>query len=288
MILACRFLRTAITHLAAAPEFRRFRSSAASVVGSFAWSAAILFVIMPVRKSWPSKAWWTPVVPRSCSFCSSCWAGVQESFGAGGRSRWRNGMRTFSDAWLRYLCARSLLDCAARNRLQCKRSFPRFYAAETIVANMVAQGKWNDNAVRSFDELRLFRASNRRFKQEATREVRTTFHAPDSYNSIITEKEQRGSLDSGARIRSDLLEPEKGAAKKEKLRYDILPANYEFRVAGVDSCGERKCYRVAISPRRKDKFLLEGFIWVDAEDYGIAKVQGTPSKKLSFWTLKTG
>ena len=73
---------------------------------------------------------------------------------------------------------------------------------------------------------------------------------------------------------------------KEKNSYDLLPENYVFRAVGVDSCGGRTCYRVAISPKRKNKFLLEGFIWVDAQDYGIAKVQGAPSKKLSFWILK--
>jgi hypothetical protein len=159
-------------------------------------------------------------------------------------------------------------------------------AAETIIAKMVAQGKWNDEAVRSFDELRLFRASNQRFKQEATREVRTTFHAPDSYNSIVLK--EQGSHVIRQRVFDPILETEKEAQpKKEKTSYDILPANYDFRVVGLDSCAERKCYRVAISPKRKDKFLLEGFIWIDAEDYGIAKVQGSPSKKLSFWTLKT-
>jgi hypothetical protein len=158
--------------------------------------------------------------------------------------------------------------------------------AETIIANMVAQGKWNDEAVRSFEELRLFHASNPRFKQEATREVRTVFHAPDSYDSVVVKEE--GSHLIRQRVFDPILETEKEAQpQKEKTSYDILPANYDFRVVGMDSCGDRRCYRIAISPKRKNKFLLEGFIWVDAEDYGIAKVQGTPSKKLSFWTLKT-
>jgi hypothetical protein len=84
-----------------------------------------------------------------------------------------------------------------------------------------------------------------------------------------------------------ILDAEKEAQPaKGKNSYDILPENYVFRAVGVDSCGGRTCYRVTISPKRKNKFLLEGFIWVDAQDYGIAKVQGTPSKKLSFWVVK--
>ena len=184
--------------------------------------------------------------------------------------------------------------CAVVPALRGQEAFPSAGAGsaaalpptETIIANMVAQGKWNDEVVRSFDELRIFRASNPRFKQQATREVRTTFHAPDSYNSVVVKED--GSHVIRERVFDPILETEKEAQPaKEKNSYDILPANYDFRAVGVDSCGDRKCYRVAISPKRKNKFLLEGFIWIDAEDYGIAKVQGTPSKKLSFWVLKT-
>jgi hypothetical protein len=156
---------------------------------------------------------------------------------------------------------------------------------ETIVANMVTQGKWNDQVVRSFEELRFFQASNRRFRQEAIREVRTTFRAPDSYDSAVVKEE--GSKLIRQRVFDPILDAEKEAQpSKEKRSYDILPQNYMFRVDGVDSCGGRQCYRLAISPKRKDKFLLKGFIWVDRQDYGIAKVQGTPSKRLSFWVLK--
>jgi hypothetical protein len=155
---------------------------------------------------------------------------------------------------------------------------------ELIVAKMVEQGKWNEQAVRSFDESRLFLASNPRFKQQATREVRTTFRAPDSYSSIVVKDD--GSRLIRERVFDPILDAEKEAQPaKAKNSYDILPENYLFRAVGMDSCGGRICYRVAISPKRKNKFLLEGFIWVDAEDFGIAKVQGTPSKKLSFWVV---
>src|SRR5262249_21002267 len=118
------------------------------------------------------------------------------------------------------------------------------------------------------------------------REVRTTFHAPDMRESaIVTEEGSRIILE---RVFDPILDAEKNEVQpKQKVSYDILPENYEFTTVGVDNCGERKCFRLAIAPKRKNKYLLDGFIWVDAEDYGLAKVQGSPSKRLSFWTLKT-
>jgi hypothetical protein len=191
-------------------------------------------------------------------------------------------------------CFLAISLCAFAPALRGQQAFPSAGAAsatvlpptETIIAHMVAQGHWNDGVVRSFDELRVFRASNLRFKQQASREVRTTYRAPDSYNSVVVKDD--GSHVIRQRVFDPILETEKEAQPaKEKSSYDILPANYDFQVVGMDSCEGRKCYRVAISPKRKNKFLLEGFIWIDAEDYGIAKIQGTPSKKLSFWILDT-
>src|SRR5437762_1953329 len=60
---------------------------------------------------------------------------------------------------------------------------------DTIVSKMVAQGHWNDQAIASFELLRLFRASNPRFKQKASRQVRTMFHAPDTRESTILREE---------------------------------------------------------------------------------------------------
>jgi hypothetical protein len=190
----------------------------------------------------------------------------------------------------RPLCYLGLLLCAVSPSVWGQQAFPvaalpALPPTESIIANMVAQGKWNDRALRSFEELRLFQAANPRFKQSATREVRTTFHAPDSYDSVVVRDD--GSRLIRQRVFDPILDAEKEAQPaKEKNSYDILPENYSFRADGVDTCDGRACYRVAISPKRKNKFLLEGFIWVDAEDFGLARVQGTPSKKLSFWVVK--
>ncbi len=37
------------------------------------------------------------------------------------------------------------------------------------------------------------------------------------------------------------------------------------------------------TPKRKDKYLFEGKIWIDAEDFAIVKIAGHPAKKPSFW-----
>jgi hypothetical protein len=38
-----------------------------------------------------------------------------------------------------------------------------------------------------------------------------------------------------------------------------------------------------IVPKRKDKYLLRGQIWVDASTFRIRQIQGVPAKSTSFW-----
>ncbi len=67
----------------------------------------------------------------------------------------------------------------------------------------------------------------------------------------------------------------------------MTPVNYDFEEAAAENCGGRTCYRMKITPKRKDKLLLEGQIWVDAEEGAITRVQGSPAIRPSFWTLHT-
>ena len=41
---------------------------------------------------------------------------------------------------------------------------------------------------------------------------------------------------------------------------------------------------IQVLPKREDKYLFEGRIWVDAEDFAVVRVEGKPAKNPSFWT----
>jgi len=67
---------------------------------------------------------------------------------------------------------------------------------------------------------------------------------------------------------------------REKTR--LCSDNYEFRMVGL--VGERPAYAIDVKPKRKDKLLFEGRIWVDTEDYALVRAEGNPAKNPSFWT----
>ncbi|MSO23764.1 MAG: hypothetical protein EXQ58_11075 [Acidobacteria bacterium] len=155
---------------------------------------------------------------------------------------------------------------------------------EEIVSKMVARSRWQDAALREYGALRRFRAANLRFNCQAFAEVLTSFRKPDFLDSSVVKRE--GSQLIHDRVFEKILEAEKEMRfEKQKAQSDIFPENYDFAFAAVATCEGRPCYQLRISPKRKDKYLLNGSVWVDSGDYGIARVQGVPTKRHSFWTL---
>ncbi|HXJ16358.1 MAG TPA: hypothetical protein VNM68_04080, partial [Candidatus Polarisedimenticolia bacterium] len=46
------------------------------------------------------------------------------------------------------------------------------------------------------------------------------------------------------------------------------------------------CYVLEAFPKRKDKYLFEGKVWIDSRDFAIVRIAGHPAKKLSFWITR--
>ena len=69
----------------------------------------------------------------------------------------------------------------------------------------------------------------------------------------------------------------------------LTSANYEMKLkpGGVQRVNGRDCLLLAISPRRKAPYLLEGTVWVDARDYSLVQIQGSASKSPSMFSGAT-
>lgn len=46
-------------------------------------------------------------------------------------------------------------------------------------------------------------------------------------------------------------------------------------------------YVLRVEPKRKDRFLYRGRIWVDAKDFAVVRIEADPAKSLSFWVRST-
>lgn len=157
---------------------------------------------------------------------------------------------------------------------------------EQIVDRMMEHNEQQNRVLIGFRTQRTFFAANTRFKMDSTLIVETVFRQPDFMESSVISKE--GSDFIRQRVFDEILKAENETHKKaDKQQVDITPQNYDFTFIGEEVCQDRPCYRVGISPKRKDKYSLNGDIWIDTSDFAIVRVHGSPAKKPSFWTLKT-
>lgn len=86
----------------------------------------------------------------------------------------------------------------------------------------------------------------------------------------------------GERIVRDILVSETASARKEHSSA-INRANYDFVFLRQENYAGDPEYVFAIFPKRKDKYLLRGQIWVDKGSFRIRQIQGVPAESPSFW-----
>ena len=119
-------------------------------------------------------------------------------------------------------------------------------------------------------------------KVHAEEAGRMEYRAPDQKKFVVTSG--KGSalvrrLALNALIASEI----ETAAGKQHHDSAISPANCTLDLLGEQQVGPYHCFVVQAVPKRKDKYLFEGKVWIDVEEYAAVRIEGHPAKKLSFW-----
>src|ERR1700688_2532950 len=125
-------------------------------------------------------------------------------------------------------------------------------------------------------EYKVFRG----YDKEPTSEVmaQINFVPPDVKTYKITQV--RGNS-RGEKIVRELLNRETESAKKGPGS-EVSRLNYDFVFLRQENFGVPE-YVLRIVPKRKDRYLLRGQIWVDASTFHIRRIEGIPAKSPSFW-----
>jgi hypothetical protein len=154
-------------------------------------------------------------------------------------------------------------------------------AVETILAQMAQARADNRARFRPFVVTRNYRLYGKeRYKTKAQVMADVNFVPPAFKDYSI---EQTSGTGLGERIVRRMLESEAEVAK-DYSSTDISPDNYHFRFLREEqSAGGQHCYVLELLPRRKDKKLLRGMIWVDTSTHLLRRVEGEPAKHPSWW-----
>jgi hypothetical protein len=96
-----------------------------------------------------------------------------------------------------------------------------------------------------------------------------------------------GEEGSGAirqRVFHKLLNEETEASRRgTRNNTRLTPDNYEFQIVGEETLETGPAYVLSVVPKKENKYLINGKILVDADDYSIVRIEGQPARNPSFW-----
>lgn len=152
---------------------------------------------------------------------------------------------------------------------------------EEIVDRMQQENRERELQLRDYEVLRTYKAHNSFTGKKAELEVRMRYTDGKKEFELVSEQ---GSKFLRSRVLKKLIKAEQGSSNQErKQKTGITEKNYQFSLERVEELSYGRYYVLRIKPRRKDKYLLDGLIWVIDGDFAIVQIVGRPARRPSFW-----
>lgn len=159
---------------------------------------------------------------------------------------------------------------------------PAGVTADHLFALITARNERRSASLRDYAVLRTYQVVDLKGKVHAEEIGRMEYRAPDKKTFVLTS--ESGSVLVRHMALNPLIASEiEAAAGKQHHDSSITPPNYTLHLLGEQQVGPYHCYVAQAVPKRRDKYLFEGKIWIDTADYAIVRIEGHPAKKLSFW-----
>lgn len=159
-------------------------------------------------------------------------------------------------------------------------------SVDDIVQKLAAGEKKRAEDLKGYTEQRRYSVSYQGFPANlsATIVVEATYDAPGDKQFHILS--QTGSKLLADHVLKKLMQAEQQAASDPK---DTAPttANYTFTLVAQQMVDGRPCYVLQVAPKTASRLLYRGTIWVDADDFAVAKIEAEPAHNPSFWIRGT-
>ena len=151
--------------------------------------------------------------------------------------------------------------------------------APEIVERMVQADNDRLAALAGYTGVRRYRFENKKSNKRA--ELTTRVVCDNTGAKTFEVISESGSGFVRNHIIHKMMDAEQEASQKaERQETRIIPNNYDFRLIGTEILDGRTSYVLEVNPKTRNKFLIRGRIWVDAEDFAIARVEGQPANQL--------
>jgi len=178
------------------------------------------------------------------------------------------------------VCAAWLVCCVPSNSAQTLDVNP-----SAVIRRMLQMNEARQRALLAYRAERLYVAENPHFGLRAEVAVAEAYSSGGKDFQIVSES---GSPLIRHKVIDKLIDAELDATAKENRNdSQMTPGNYTFQQVGAEVISGRNCYVFEVIPKAAKKYLMRGRVWIDAEDFAIVRMEGSPAKNPSFWTRKT-
>lgn len=163
---------------------------------------------------------------------------------------------------------------------------PESVSLEQILRRMDEHDRAMSSFLKRYTCLRRYTLVNQRFHKKAELNVRMTYVAP-GHKSFEVLSEQGPSI-LRQKVLRPMLEAETEAGRDDvRPNTRIVASNYDFKLLGLQVQQGRQAYLLEVIPKTRNKFLIRGRVWVDAEDFGIIRVEAVPAQNPSVFIHNT-
>jgi hypothetical protein len=159
---------------------------------------------------------------------------------------------------------------------------PTLYA-DDVIAKVIDHNRQRDKLGAGYTGSRRYVLENHKFKKRAEMVV-SVKGDPDGTKHFEVVSEE-GWKSANKHVVRKMLESEAETSRPQiRPTTTLTPENYRFQMLGNDFVDARPAYVIQVIPKREDKYLFAGQIWIDAQDFAVVRVEGKPAKNPSFWT----
>ena len=153
-------------------------------------------------------------------------------------------------------------------------------SADDVVTKMMQFDAQRQSELTGYVATRHYVAVNK--NRHAEMVVHVTCDSNGAKEFSIRGEEGSGSIRKHVfhKLLSEETEASRRGTRKDTR---LTPDNYDFQVVGQETLETGPAYIMAVDPKKENKYLINGKIWVDANDYSIVRIEGQPARNPSFW-----
>ena len=155
--------------------------------------------------------------------------------------------------------------------------------ADQIMAKVYAQDSTRDSTGGGYSGRREYVLDNQKLNKRAEMQVSVLCNSDGTKHFEVLSED--GWHAANKHVLHQMLKSESETSQPAiRPMTRMVPENYEFSLIGYEYLQGRPAYLIEAVPKRSEKYLFRGRVWVDAQDFAVARVEGQPAKNPSFWT----